>query len=275
MSKIHNTSIISSKANIADNVEIGPYCIIGDQVEIASNTVIGSHSVIEGNTKIGSDCKIYSHVSIGGEPQDLSYKSENTETIIGNKVTLREFVTVHRGTAKGRGKTEILDNCFLMNYVHIGHDCRIGENCIIANGSSLAGHVILSNNVNISALYLAHQFVEIGELVMASGMSGTRKSIPPYVLVEGRPSRIMKINTIGLQRAGFSKDLIRLISQAYKLIQKKEIKVAFAEIKEMTTPEFQQLKNITDFYDRMLNSSRGIVSFLALDNEDMVSNNNN
>ena len=151
MSKIHNTSIISSKANIADNVEIGPYCIIGDQVEIASNTVIGSHSVIEGNTKIGSDCKIYSHVSIGGEPQDLSYKSENTETIIGNKVTLREFVTVHRGTAKGRGKTEILDNCFLMNYVHIGHDCRIGENCIIANGSSLAGHVILSNNVNISA----------------------------------------------------------------------------------------------------------------------------
>ncbi len=274
MSKIHPTAIISEKAIISDNVQIGPYCIIDDQVKIGSNTIIGSHSVIAGNTQIGSDCMIHSHVSIGAEPQDLSYKGESTETIIGNKVVLREFVTIHRGTAKGRGKTEVLDNSFLMNYVHIGHDCKVGKNCIIANSTSLAGHVILDNNVNISALYLAHQFVEIGEFVMASGMSGTRKSIPPYVLVEGRPSRIMKVNVIGLERAGFSKDLIKMISQAYKLIQKKEIKLALAEIKEMTTSEYLQLKNITDFYDRMLNSSRGVISFLSLNDEDMVSTNN-
>ena len=263
---IHPTAIVSDKANLHESIDVGPYCIIGDGVTVGANTSIGAHTVIDGCTTIGSGCKISPHCGIGLPPQDIAYADEVTKVIIGNNVTIREFCTIHRGTVKGGGETIVGDEGFFMSYVHIGHDCKVGNKVIFANGVTLGGHVVVHDGANISALFLAHQFIEIGKLTMVSGLSGSRKSIPPFVLAEGRPSRIMRVNTVGLQRAGFSKELIKAISEAYQLIKRKETKTALAEI-EALSEKFPELKDITDFYHRILDSSRGVTSFYSAERE--------
>ncbi len=263
---IHSTAIVSSEVELGSNVEIGPYCIIQGKVVIGNNTSIGSHSVIEGNTKIGNDCRLHPHVSIGLPPQDISFQGEDTKVVIGNGVVLREFCSVHKGTQKGRGETIIGDRCYLMNYVHVGHDCTLKNDIIIANGTQIGGHVTISEKANISAFFLAHQFIEVGKLCMISGMSGARKSIPPYVLIEGRPVRIMKVNTIGLQRAGYSSDEIKQISRSYQLLRKKETRLAIEEIKEIGQ-NFPAVLEVADFYERALDSRRGIIPFYSVDKE--------
>jgi UDP-N-acetylglucosamine acyltransferase len=257
---IHSTAIVSSKAQIASSAEIAAFCIIGDNVKIGENTYVGPYSVIEGHTEIGEECYLAATVSIGLKPQDISYKDEETKVKIGNKVIIREFCSIHRGTAKGTGVTVISDGCFLMNYVHIGHDCYLHEEVIIANGSHLGGHVTIHRKANISALFLAHQFIGVGELAMISGMSGCRKSVPPFVMVDGRPARIMRVNTIGLERAGISKEIIKEISDAYRLIRKQETKLALAEISERAK-SVPELAKIVTFYRE---ATRGVTSFVSM-----------
>ncbi|MDJ0625025.1 MAG: acyl-ACP--UDP-N-acetylglucosamine O-acyltransferase [Candidatus Caenarcaniphilales bacterium] len=256
---IHQTAIISPEAEIDTGVTIGPYCIIEENAVVSKGVSIGSHSVIGQNTIIGENCRIFPHVSIGLAPQDLSYSGEKTKAIIGKEVTLREFCTIHRGSSKGNGQTIIGDGCYFMNYVHVGHDCTVGNEVIIANGTNLGGHVVIHDKANISSLFLAHQFIEIGELSIISGHTGARKSIPPFVMAEGRPARIMKINTIGLERAGFSKECIKAISEAYKLLRKIPTNEANEEIKEMSK-EFPQLLKILEFYQ---NSKKGVIAFYS------------
>lgn len=260
---IHSTAIISPKAQVHKDAEIGPFCVIGEGVTIDEGSSVGANTVIDGNTQIGKNCKISPYVSLGLPPQDLSYKGEDTKTIIGNNVILREFCTIHKGTAHGRGQTSIGDNCYIMNYVHVGHDCELSNNVILANSVALAGHVKIGQHVNLGGLFAVHQHAEIGEFVMAAGFSGTRNSVPPFVLVEGRPVRVARINSVGLKRAGFSIEEIREVEKAYRLLKTQDTQTALLEI-ESKGKEFPSLLKIVNFYR---NSKRGIIGFRSLDKE--------
>ncbi|MDX1917931.1 MAG: acyl-ACP--UDP-N-acetylglucosamine O-acyltransferase [Candidatus Caenarcaniphilales bacterium] len=258
---IHPTALISPKAEIDSSAVIAPYCIIDGEVKIGAGTRVGAYSRIEGNVIIGSECNLAGWASLGLAPQDIGYKGEATGVKIGDRVTLREFVTVHRGTVNGGGITVIENDCFLMCYVHIGHDCIISRGAILVNGTTLGGHVKIHSGVNVSGFFLAHQYVEVGELAMISGMTGTRQSIPPYVIADGRPARIFRVNKVGLVRSGMERPVIRAIEEAYRLIRSGERQEALLEIDKSEYPE---VRRIADFYR---NSKRGVVSFVSSDSE--------
>ena len=215
---IHKTSIIDSKAKIADNVEIGPYCVIGPRVEIKSNTIIYSHVNISGKTIIGQRNKIYPFSSIGNHPQDLKYNNEETELIIGDDNTIREHVTINPGTVGGGGKTIIGNECLFMISSHVAHDCVVGNNVIIANNVPLGGHAILEDNVVIGGNSAVQQFTRIGKMAMIGGMTGVLHDVIPYGLSTGNRNSLQGLNLIGLRRAKFENKDILGLSEAYKKI---------------------------------------------------------
>jgi UDP-N-acetylglucosamine acyltransferase len=217
MSK-HPTAIIHSGAEIEEGVIIGPYSIIGENVRIRKGTSIGSHCVLDGITEIGENCKFFPFSSIGAAPQDLKYKNEETSVVIGNNNTFREFVTVHRGTKTGRGKTVIGEDNFFMAYVHIAHDCIIGNRSILANASTLGGHVEIGNDSIIGGLTGIHQFVRIGDYVMIGGASAVAQDIPHFVSAAGNRTSLYGLNMIGLKRKGFTKERIDSLKKAYKIL---------------------------------------------------------
>jgi len=233
MANIHPTAIIDKEAEIADSVNIGPYSIIGPKVFIDEETKIGSHVVIHSHTKIGKGCQIYSFASIGGPPQDLKYKGEETWVEIGNYNIIREYVTDNRGTAGGGGITRLEDHNLLMAYVHIAHDCQIGNRVIFANAATLGGHVEIEDCAIIGGLTAIHQFVKIGAYAILGGKSGTVNDIPPYVTAWGPRAKLYGLNLIGLKRHGFAPEVIRALKRAYKLIihAKKPLKEAIAAVK--------------------------------------------
>ena len=215
---IHKTSIIDSKAKIATNVEIGPYCVIGPKVEIKSNTIIHSHVNISGKTVIGKENKIYPFSSIGNHPQDLKYNNEETDLVIGDNNTIREHVTINPGTIGGGGKTKIGNNCLFMISSHIAHDCVVGNNVIIANNVPLGGHSILEDNVVIGGNSAVQQFTRIGKMAMIGGMTGVLHDVIPYGLSTGNRNSLQGLNLIGLRRAKFENKDILGLSDAYKEI---------------------------------------------------------
>ncbi len=214
MPKIAPSAIVDSSAEIAEDVEIGPGVYIGPKVYIESGTVIKAGTYIESHTKIGKNNVIGPFAVIGTPPQHLAYKGEETWVEIGDNNTIREFVTIHRGTTLDHGVTRIGNECFLMSYVHIAHDCELEDGIIMANNATLGGHVRVGKKVVMGGFSVVHQFCRIGSYVFVSGMSGVDKDIPPYVKVFGIPAKIQGINLVGLRRAGFSKEEIRKISQA-------------------------------------------------------------
>ncbi|MGL3827754.1 acyl-ACP--UDP-N-acetylglucosamine O-acyltransferase [Candidatus Pelagibacter communis] len=214
---IHQTAIIDKKAKISKNVEIGPYTVIGPGVEIGENTTIQSHVSIFGNTKIGDGNKIYPFVSIN-EPQDLKYKGEPTNLIIGNNNRIREYVTINPGTVRGGGKTIIGNNCLFMISSHIAHDCKVGNNVIIANNVPLGGHAIIEDNVVIGGNSAVQQFTRIGKMAMIGGMTGVLHDVIPYGLSTGNRNSLQGLNLIGLRRAKFDNKDILGLSDAYKKI---------------------------------------------------------
>lgn len=214
---IHQTAIIDKKAKISKNVEIGPYTVIGPGVEIGENTTIQSHVSIFGNTKIGDGNKIYPFVSIN-EPQDLKYKGEPTNLIIGNNNRIREYVTINPGTVSGGGKTIIGNNCLFMISSHIAHDCKVGNNVIIANNVPLGGHAIIEDNVVIGGNSAVQQFTRIGKMAMIGGMTGVLHDVIPYGLSTGNRNSLQGLNLIGLRRAKFDNKDILGLSDAYKKI---------------------------------------------------------
>jgi len=215
---IHKTSIIDSKAKISDNVEIGPYCVIGPNVEIESNTIIYSHVNISGKTIIGKGNKIYPFSSIGNHPQDLKYRNEETDLIIGNDNTIREHVTINPGTVGGGGKTIIGNKCLFMISSHVAHDCVIGNNVIIANNVPLGGHAVIEDNVVIGGNSAVQQFTRIGKMAMIGGMTGVLHDVIPYGLSTGNRNSLQGINLIGLRRAKFKNKDILGLSEVYKKI---------------------------------------------------------
>ncbi len=217
MKKIHRTAIVSKKAKLAGNIQVGPYASIGDKVTIGPGAKIGAYCLIEGNTSIGESCEIFTGAVIGSPPQDLKYKGEKSFLEIGNNNIIREYCTFNPGTGEG-SKTLVGDNNLFMAYSHIAHDCRIGNNCIIANGGTLAGHVTIEDKAVIGGLVAIHQFVTVGTLSIIGGCSKVVQDIPPYSTCDGHPARVYGLNLIGLRRSGISKDSLGQLSGAFKIL---------------------------------------------------------
>jgi UDP-N-acetylglucosamine acyltransferase len=254
---IHSTAIISNKASLADDVVVGPYAVIGDDVEIASGTQVDSHVVINGPTKIGKDNHIYQFASIGDDPQDKKYANEATRLLIGDRNTIREFCTISRGTAQDRGETIVGDDNWIMAYVHIAHDCVVGNKTIMANNTTLAGHVHVGDWVICGGFSGAHQFCKIGAHAFLGMYAGVNRDVPAYTMVSGQPATPRGINSEGLKRRDFSTDQIRNIKNAYRLTfrQGKKLSEAVEEITKLC--EDQPELNL--FLESLRSSERGLV----------------
>jgi UDP-N-acetylglucosamine acyltransferase len=242
------------KGKVGKNCKIGEGVIIGEDVVIGDNCIIEPYAVITGNTIIGNNNHIYSHAVLGSEPQDLKYKGEKTQLIIGNNNKIREFTLINPGTLGGGGVTKIGDNNLLMGYVHVAHDVKIGNNCILANAATLAGHVELEDYVVIGGMTPIHQFVKIGESAMIAGASAVSQDIPPYCLAEGNRAKVRGLNLTGLRRRFSDRKIIDELKRAYKelFLSKKPIKEVAKELLNSQNP---YVRHLAEF---IINSKRGI-----------------
>lgn len=214
---LHPSAIVSPKARLAENVRIGPFVVIEDDVEIGPGTEIMASAYIANGARIGSECRIFPGAVIAMEPQDLKYANEPTTAVIGDRTTVREYATVHRGTT-ATGTTIVGSDNLLMAYTHVAHDCRVGNHIIISNVTHLAGHVEIGDWVTLGGMVKIHQFCRIGLYSMIGAGTKIVKDVPPYVLLDGNPARIPGVNKIGLQRRGFSAEQIRDIIEFYKIL---------------------------------------------------------
>jgi UDP-N-acetylglucosamine acyltransferase len=247
---------VDSKARIANNVTISPFATIYGDVEIGEGTWIGPNAVIMDGARIGKNCKIFPGAVISAVPQDLKYRGENTTVEIGDNTTIREFVTLNKGTVD-RMATKVGSNCLLMAYVHVGHDTFIGNNVIIANSGNLAGHITIEDFAILEGIVAAQQFVTIGAHSFVAGASLVRKNVPPYTRVAREPLQFIGVNTIGLARRGFSKETITQIEDIYRLIFVRGHSVGKAlELVENEIPDSAERRQIVEF---IRNSKEGIV----------------
>jgi UDP-N-acetylglucosamine acyltransferase len=253
---IHATAIVDSKAEIDSNVEIGPFSIIGENVVVGSGTVLGPHVVIQPYVTIESDCQIFQYASIGAPPQSLKFKGEKSEIKIGRGSIVREFVTIHRGTEFGGGITEVGEENFFMAYTHIAHDCKTGRKVIIANSTQLGGHVTIGDYVTLGALVAIHQFTRIGDNAFVGGKSAVVKDIPPYVMAAGDRAKLHGLNSVGLQRFGFSQETILLLKKAYRIIFR--IGMTMNEAIERVMAEVEQVPEVVNLIDFIKSSQRGV-----------------
>jgi len=238
---------VSPKAQLGKNVTVSPFVTIEENVIIGDNTWIGPNAVIMSYTRIGENCKIFPGAVIGAIPQDLKYRGEESTVEIGNNTTIREFVTIHRGT-KDKMTTKVGDNCLLMAYVHVAHDCIIGNNVIIANSVGLSGHIIIEDFAIIEGMSAAQQFITIGKHAFVAGASLIRKSVPPYVRCAREPLQYIGVNSVGLTRRGFTPEQIKQIEDIYRIIYVKGYNLQNAlEIVEKEIPDSVFKKEILDF----------------------------
>ena len=254
---IHASAIVSDKADLADDVEVGPYSIIGDNVKIGSGSRVDSHVVINGPTVIGNDNHIYQFASVGDDPQDKKYADEPTTLTIGDHNTVREFCTISRGTTQDKGETIIGDDNWIMAYVHIAHDCVIGDKTIMANNATLAGHVHVGDWAIFGGFSGVHQFCHVGAHSFLGMYAGVNRDVPAYTTVAGLPAAPRGINSEGLKRRGFDADQIRNIKDAYRLVYRKGMKLneAMDEIAARcaTQPELEM------FLESLRSSDRGLI----------------
>jgi UDP-N-acetylglucosamine acyltransferase len=259
---IHKTAVIADGASIAEDAEIGPYAVIGEKVTIGSRTKIGAHAIIDGITTIGEDCQIFPSSSIGLAPQSISYKDEASGVKIGNRVTVREFATIHRGSQDGVF-TIIGDDCYLMNYAHVAHDCELGKSIIMANSATLAGHVVVGDFTVMAGHCVFHQFVRIGRFCMVSGMSGSRMDVPPFVMIAENPPAVKGINTVGLKRAKFVPDTRTAIKNAYKKLYGSGLN--FSQALALLDDEGGQVPEVREIIDFYRASKRGVLGLYSED----------
>jgi UDP-N-acetylglucosamine acyltransferase len=254
---IHPTAIVEAGAKIGANVEIGPYTLVGPNVEIGDNTVIGPHVVIKGHTRIGRDNRIFQFCSLGEIPQDKKYTGEPTRLEIGDRNTIREFCTFNLGTVQDRGATSIGDDNWLMAYVHIAHDCVVGNKTIFANGASLAGHVVVEDWVIFGGFSGVHQFCRVGAHVMTAASSLILQDVPPYVMAAGNSAQPYGIHVEGLKRRGFTAEAITALKRAYRTLYKSGLTLEEAKTKLAEDARAQpDIQRIVDFLG---GSKRGII----------------
>jgi len=254
---IHPTAVIDSTARIGKNVEIGPYSIIGSNVEIGDDSIIGPHVVINGPTRLGTENHIFQFASIGEVPQDKKFHGENSTLEIGDRNHIREFVTINRGTEDGGGVTRIGNDNWLMAYIHIAHDCIVGNNVIFSNGASLAGHVTVDDHAILGGFTLVHQFCHIGSHAFCGMGSAVSKDVPPYLIVNGNPAQARGLNLEGLKRRGFSKQTLKSLREAYKLVYDSDliIKEALPKLEPLAAAS----EEVSHFVEFIKTSSRGIL----------------
>lgn len=250
MTKIHPTAIIESGAQIDESAEIGAYSLVGPKVTLGPDVRIGPHVVLTGRTTIGARTRIFQFASIGEEPQDKKYAGEDTELIIGEDNYIRELCNFSRGTTQGGGKTIIGNNNWIMACVHIAHDCVLGDNIIMANNASLAGHVTVGNWAIMSGYSLIHQFCSVGEHSFTSFASHVNQSIPPYVTVSGEKARAKGVNTEGLRRRGFTTEQIQQVRRAYKILYRQGLQLEEAREKlAQMAEESEEIRPLVEFLD--------------------------
>ncbi len=260
MAAIHPTAIVDPGAELAGSVAVGPYAVIGAGVKVGEGTSIGAHAVIEGPTTIGRDNRVFAHASLGGAPQDMKYRGEPTELVIGERNTIREFCTFNRGTAQGGGVTRIGDDNWIMAYVHIAHDVQLGHRTILANNATLAGHVHIGDWVIVGGLTGVHQFCRIGAHAMTGFQSHVAQDVPPYMMAVGHPLAVRGLNIEGLRRRGFSAERIAQVKQMHRLIYRDGLTLeqATQAIEALRDGVPQGAADVQAMLDFLAASTRGI-----------------
>jgi UDP-N-acetylglucosamine acyltransferase len=254
---IHSTAIISPGAELAEDIKVGPYSIIDADVQIGAGTEIGSHVIIKGATEIGDNNRILQFASIGEDPQDKKYAGEKTRLVIGDGNTIREFCTLNRGTAQGIGVTRIGNNNWLMAYVHVAHDCDIGNEAIFANNSSLAGHVSVGDYVIFGGFSGAHQFCRVGAHSFIGNNAAVTRDVPPYIMVSGQPAVPRGVNSKGLKRRGFNSDQVKNIKEAFRLLYRLGLRLE--EARDRITELAADREELRIFAEFLEPSERSIV----------------
>jgi UDP-N-acetylglucosamine acyltransferase len=254
--KIHPTAIVSPDTYIGEGVEIGAYSVVGSGVRLGNNTVIASHVVIEDDTDIGENCQISQFSSIGGIPQDLKFQGEKTKVIIGSYNKIREFVTINRATSADIGLTKIGDHNLIMAYCHIAHNCQLGNKIVMANGSNLAGHVLVEDYAIIGGLTGVHQFTRLGAHCMIGGASAVSRDVPPFLTVSGNRARLYGLNLIGMKRRGFQEETIKALKIAYRKIFRSGM--LLSQAMEQVRKEGNDIPEVRHLLDFIQASKRGV-----------------
>lgn len=255
ISQVHPTAVVDPSAELGVNVVVGPYAIVGPNVVVGDETVIGPHVLIERDTVVGVACEIAKGAVLGTDPQDLKYRGESTWLRVGDRTVIREYATLNRGTA-ARGSTEVGNDCLLMAYVHVAHDCVVGDHVIMSNATNMGGHVSIDDWAIVGGLTAIHQFVRIGSHAFVGGASRVQKDIPPYVKAAGNPIQLYGLNSVGLQRRGFSEEIRRELRQAYRLFFQSSLNVSQAL--ERARAELTGAPEVQRFLQFIEESERGI-----------------
>lgn len=261
MATIHSTAIVDSKAQLADGVSVGPYTVIGPDVRIGEGTTVGPHCVIEGHTTIGRDNRIYQFASLGANPQDKKYRDEPTQLIIGDRNTIREFTTFNTGTIQDKAVTQIGHDNWIMAYVHVAHDCTIGDHNTIANSVQFAGHVEVGNRTLIGGISGIHQFVRIGDYAMLGFQTRLSQDLPPFVMAAGNPAEAQSAHQEGPRRQGYSVERLAMLKQMYRLLYRKglTLEAARAEIEALRGQVSDADPDIDNMVQFLAKATRGIV----------------
>lgn len=254
--EIHETALVHAGARLGKNIVIGPYAIIGENVELGDGCIVGPHVVIDGWTKLGANNKVYHGASVGVEPQDLKFKGEKSFLFIGDDNTIRENVTISRGTEGGGGETRIGNHNLFMAYSHVAHDCQVGNNIVLANCSALAGHVTVEDRVTIGGLSGIHQFTKIGKMSMLGACTKIVKDVPPFIIVDGNPARVAGINIVGLRRNDILPETRDEIKRAYRILYRSNLSIEQAI--EKMEHELQGTAEIDHFIRFLRSAERGI-----------------
>jgi UDP-N-acetylglucosamine acyltransferase len=254
--RVHPTAIVHSSAELGAGVEIGPFAIVGEDCVVGDDCTIAARASLERNVMLGQRVKVGVGTVLGGDPQDLKYKGEPTTVEIGDDTTIREYTTINRGTTQSF-KTTVGKNCFLMSYVHLAHDCHVGDGIIISNGTQLAGHVTIGQKAIISGLVAVHQFAVIGGFSFIGGCSRVSKDVPPFVKAVGNPIKLYGLNSVGLERNGFPEEVRRELKRAYRLFFKSGLNLSQA--RERAVAELHPYPEIQEFLAFFDRSDRGSV----------------
>ncbi len=254
---IHPSAVIHAGADLGSGVKVGPYAIIGAHVSIGAGTMVGAHVVIEGHTRIGTRNRIYPFVTLGTAPQDVGYHGEETRLTVGDENVIREYVTIHRATTKEEWETVVGNRNYLMAYSHVAHDCRLGDDIIMANAATLGGHVRVGNHAGLGGLAAVHQFVRIGDYAFVGGLSAVVKDVPPYMIAAGPRAKLFGVNQKGLVRLGFSRETIDALKQAYRVIWREHrVLSEGAKRVRQSVPSLPEVEHLLQFLE---GGTRGIL----------------
>ncbi len=253
--QVHATAVVDATAELAEGVVVGPYAIIGPNVVLGAGTRVGAHAILERDTIVGVDCVIAPSAALGGDPQDLKYRGEASQLVVGDRTVIREFATLNRGTA-AHGRTEVGDDCLIMAYAHVAHDCVLGNHVILSNAVNMGGHVKIEDWVSVGGMTAIHQFARIGAHAFIGGASQVRKDVPPYVKASESPPKLYGLNTVGLERRGIPEEVRRELKRAYRLFFQSKLNISQAL--ERARHDLELLPEVEHFITFIESSQRGI-----------------